>query len=124
MEAGYRAHLFQTVVRFPLLCPLAIVQDLVLDPCLPNTHIGVQALKLTLGMAFVEQKSVSEMSDMLLCPLRSDERDGLKESLDNSRVLLQEAKQKETDLSGQVNALHLQVQSLTTAKQEVRCVPF
>ncbi len=49
----------------------------------------------------------------------TDERDGLKESLENSKDLLQKSKNDETNLLGQVQALQHQVQALSSAKEEV-----
>ena len=49
----------------------------------------------------------------------TDERSGLTESLRNSDDLLQEAKKEENRLVGQVNALQTELQTLTSAKEEV-----
>ena len=49
----------------------------------------------------------------------TDERSGLTGSLKNSEDLLQEAKKEENRLIGQVNALQTEVQTLTSAKEEV-----
>ena len=49
-----------------------------------------------------------------------DERDGMATSLENTKQLLSETKQRESEVACRVTSLEKQLQTLTVANQEVR----
>ena len=52
--------------------------------------------------------------------LSVDERDGMATSLEHTKQLLSETKQRDSEIAGQVTTLETQLQTLSAANQEVR----